>query len=164
MRLEAVEYSEKKAREQLVKVSQSAKRWLDRLGRAREETHRWADRLIEKKKEWETWISSTKKRLRGLRKGLKETPSNRIDRLKAVPAEVVIRRAIRAGSVQHGSGSKRTELKPKSTVDFLFKSCKMEFKDSLELLDQLRDQQQTKRQEQTKSKGQGVRRGLKIGM
>ena len=73
-----------------------------------------------------------------MRKGLKEIPSSRTDRLKAVPAEEVIRpveatqarsrRAIRAGSVQQGSGSKRPELKPKTTVDFLFKSCEMEFK------------------------------------
>ena len=125
-------------------------------------------------REWKTWMCSTQKRLHGLRKGLKETPSSRIDRLKAVPAEVVIRcveatqartrQAIRAGSLQHGSGSKHPELKPKSTVDFLFKYCEMKFKDALELLDQLRDQQQTKGQEQTKSKGQRLRRSIKIGM
>ena len=81
---------------------------------------------------------------------MKETPGSRIDRLKAVPAEQVIRsaeatqtptrRAIRADSVQQGSGSQRPDLKPKTTLDFLFKSCEMEFKESLELLDQLRDQ------------------------
>ena len=60
--------------------------------------------------------------------------------------------------------SKRPDLKPKTTVDFLFKSCKMEFKDCLSLLDQVRDEQQTKRQEQAKSQGQGLRRRLKVGM
>ena len=174
VRLEALEYSEKKARERLAQVSKSLKRWTDKLGEAREEAHLWADRLLEKKKEWEAWISSTKKRLRGLRKGLKETPSSRIDRLKAVPAEMVIRRAEERKLAPAGQfvpapsnkvqDSNRPDLKSKSTLDFLFKSCEMEFKDSLELLDQLRDQQQTKRQEQTKSKGQGVRRSLKIGM
>ena len=81
---------------------------------------------------------------------MKEASTNRVDRLKAVPAEQVIRRAVALklaptgqfvpapfNKVQH---SNRPDLKPKSTVDFLFKSCKMEFKDSLELLDQLRDQ------------------------
>ena len=104
---------------------------------------------------------------------MKETPSNRIDRLKAVPAEVVIRRVEALKLAPAGQfvpapsnkvqDSKRPELKPKNTLDFLFKSCEMEFKPSLELLDQLR-QQQTKCQEQTKSKGQGVRRTLKIKM
>ena len=100
--------------------------------------------------------------------------SSRIDRLKAVPGEEVIRRVeaaqartrrtICASSVQHGSGSTRTEVKPKTTLDFLFKSCKMDFQQSLSLLEQLRDQHQNQRQEQTKSKGQGLRRSLKIGM
>ena len=120
------------------------------------------------------WISSTKKRLSGLRKDLKETPSNRIVRLKAIPAEIVIRRAEQRKLAPAGQfvpapsnkvhNTKRPELKPKNTLDFLFKSCKMEFKDSLELLDQLREQQQTKGQQQTKSKGQGLRRRLKVGM
>ena len=112
----------------------------------------WTERLLEKKKEWKTlktWISSTKKRLSGLRKVLKETPSNRIVRLKAIPAEMVIRRAEQRKLAPAGQfvpapsnkvhNTKRPELKPKNTLDFLFKSCKMEFKDSLELLDQLRD-------------------------
>ena len=105
---------------------------------------------------------------------MKETPSSRIVRLKAVPAEVVIRRAEERklapaeqfvpAPFNKVQDSKRPDLKPKPTVDFLFMSCKMEFKDSLELLDQLRDQQQAKRQEQTKSQGQGLRRRLKVGM
>ena len=160
VRLEALEYSEKKARERLAKVSQSLKDF--------------TKLLLEKKKELEAWISSTKKRLSGLRKVLKETPSNRIVRLKAIPAEMVIRRAEQRNLAPAGQfvpapankvhNTKRPELKPKNTLDFLFKDCKMEFKDSLELLDQVRDEQQAKRQEQTKSQGQGLRRRLKIEM
>ena len=167
VRMEALEYSEKKARERLAKVSQSLKDF--------------TKRLLEKKKEWKilkAWISSTVKRLRGLEQGLKETQRNRIDRLKAVPAEMVIRRAEERKLAPAGQfvpapsnkvqDSKRPDLKSKDTLDFLFKSCKMEFKDSLSLLDQVRDEQQTKRQkreqEQTASKGQGLRRSIKIGM
>ena len=163
VRLEALEYSEKKVRESLAKVSKSLKAF--------------TKRLLEKKKEWrilKAWISSTVKRLRGLEQGLKETSTNRIDRLKAVPAEMVIRRAEALKLAPVGQfvpapsnkvqNSKRPELKPKNTLDFLFKSCKMEFKDCLSLLDQVRDQQHTKRQEQTKSQGQGLRRRLKVGM
>ena len=236
VRLEALEYTDKKLRERLAEVTQSLKDF--------------TKLLLEKKKELEAWISSTKERLSGLRKGLKETSTNRIDRLKAVPAEQVIRHAVAlklapagqfvpapSNKVQDSKqpelkpkstvdflfkdcemefkdclglldqlrdqrdrlarlkavpaemvirraeelklapagqfvpapfnkvqNSKRPELKPKPTVDFLFKDCKMEFKDSLELLDQLRDQQHTKSQEQTKSQGQGLRRRLKVGM
>ena len=140
-RFEALEYSEKKVRERLAQVSKSLKHWTDKLGEVREEARLWTDRLLEQKKEYQVWISSTKKRLSGLRKGLKETPFSRIDRLKAVSAEIVIRRAEERNLAPAGQfvpapsnkvqDSKRPDLKPKSTVDFLFKSCEMEFKDCL---------------------------------
>ena len=152
VRLEALEYTDKKVRERLAKASQSLKDF--------------TKRLLEKKKELEAWISSTTKRLRGLRKSLKETSTNRTDRLKAVPAEMVIRRAEELKLAPAGQfvpapsnkvqDSKHPDLNPLSTVDFLFKDCEMEFKASLSLLDQVRDQQHAKRQEQTKSQGQGT--------
>ena len=78
---------------------------------------------------------------------MKETLSSRIDRLKAVPAEEVIRRVeaaqartrrtICASSVQHGSGNTRPDLKPKTPVDFLFKSHNKDFQESMSHLEQL---------------------------
>ena len=118
-----------------------------------------------KKKELKGWISSGLGRLRGLEQGLKETPRNRIDRLEAVPAEEVIRRAeatqargcraICASSVQHGSGSRCPKLKTNTTVDFLFKSCNLYFRQFLSLLEQLREQLQKHRREQRHKKTQG---------
>ena len=74
-----------------------------------------------------------------------------MDRLKAVPAEEMIRWAEALKLAPTGQlvpapsnkvqGSSRPDLKPKTTLDFLFKSCEMDFKDSLSLLDQVLDQQ-----------------------
>ena len=137
VRLEALECSEKTAREHLAPVSQSAKRWLDRLGKVREEAQRWTERLLEKK-EWKSWISSTLRRLRCLEQGLKETASGRIDRLKETPAAQVGLQDEKRGLAPTGrftlapgnkvQGSKHSDLKPKTTLDFLFKSCNLDFR------------------------------------
>ena len=68
---QAVEYCEKKARERLIKVSQSAKHWFGKLGKVREEAQRRTKRLLEQKKQWRAWITSILKGLRCLEQGLK---------------------------------------------------------------------------------------------
>ena len=117
------------------------------------------------KREWKTWISSTLRRLRGLEQGLKEMPSSRIDRLKMTQTAKVILQAEKRDLSSTGrftpapankvQDSRHPELKPKTILDFLFKSCKMDFQQSLSLLEQLREQLHNQRREQTKSKGRG---------
>ena len=165
VRLEALECSEKKARERLAPVSQSAKRWLDRLGKVREEAQRWTERLLEKK-EWKSWISSTLRRLRCLEQGLKETASGRIDRLKETPAAQVGLQDEKRGLAPTGrftlapgnkvQGSKHSDLKPKTTLDFLFKSCNLDFRNPFPCWNSYESSSKTRGKHKTNRRARGA--------